>query len=901
MGVSDTLAELSTAEMGLSLEESKLRFQRVGPNVLPSAHVPGPLRLFLEQFASPLVYVLFAAAVAILYVGEVADGLIICAVLLFNALVGAIQEGRAQNTLQSLKKMVETRAAVIRDGALHSIPDSAVVPGDIVELSEGDTVPADARIIQAHQLLVDESPLTGESTPVEKTEDALSREVEVAERTNMVFKGTHVVGGGATCVAVATGASTIVGGIARRITSIVSDVPLKRQIRNMSRVIIAATFALSLVLFAAGSVRGIPAGEMLATVISLAVSLIPEGLPIVVTLVLATGAWRMSKRHALVKRLQAVEALSHASVLAVDKTGTLTKNEMVVQRVYAGGELYEVSGEGYEPTGEIHIGGETVEPLNHPGLVDAARLAAFCANAWATKDERGIWRVSGDPTEAALAVFARKIGFKREELDRESPEVADVLFNSKTRYHAVVRLIEDEPYLAVAGAPEVLLELSTHVLSGGESRTISPAAKEELAHVVNRMSAQGMRVIALAGRKKAKRTIEDGSVRNLTLVALIGMRDGLRLEVKDAVERAKEAGVRVVMITGDHALTAKAIATEAGIYENGDVVMSGSELDELSEAALKDRVGSVSVFSRVTPEHKLRVIEAYRANKRIIAMTGDGVNDAPSLVAADLGVAMGGIGTEVAKEASDIVLLDDNIGTIVSAIEEGRNIYRTIKKVVLYLFSTSLGEVFVITVALFSGMPLPLLPAQIIWLNLVTDGFLDVALAMEPKEKGLLRGALPRRDRHLFDAGMVGRSLAMALPMMAGTLFLFSVYYAGESAKAWTVSLTVLSAFQWFNAWNCRHPVASLFRTDPRTNLYLLGATAVVVGLQMFAVYAPLLQGILHTAPLALADWLVVLVVASTVVIVEEIRKGIVRGIDRASRISSPRLPKEGPVEEAVA
>jgi Ca2+-transporting ATPase len=472
-----------------------------------------------------------------------------------------------------------------------------------------------------------------------------------------------------------------------------------------------------------------------------------------------------------------------------------------------------------------------------------------------------------------MIVLGEKAGFNRGDLLRESPLVSEVPFDYKLRYHATVHRDGEKDFLVVIGAPEAVIPLCGEIRRGGNNHPISKKDEEELDAVVGNMSEEGLRVLAVAVRSGPPKDIKLGSIGGLSFVGFFGMKDALRSEVAAAMNQAKEAGIRVIMITGDYKITARTIAKEAGIYKAGDDVLTGGEIDELTDEALSLRLGRVSVFARVTPEHKLKIINAYKKRGEIIAMTGDGVNDAPSLVAADLGVAMGRTGTEVAKEASDIVLLDDNFGNIVSAIEEGRSIYKTIRKVILYLFSTSAGEVLTIAVALFLGYPLPLLAAQIIWLNFVTDGFLDVALAMDPKEKGLLSGEFKRSSKHLVDRLMAFRMVSMSLPMMIGTLALFSLYFHYDMTKAWTISLTTLAAFQWFNAWNCRSEKESIFTTNPFANKFLVGATIVVVSLQIFAVYNPFLQKILNTTPLEAYEWLLVVSVASSIIVVEEVRK----------------------------
>ncbi|HEY4522599.1 MAG TPA: HAD-IC family P-type ATPase [Candidatus Paceibacterota bacterium] len=866
---------LHARENGLSASEANRRLKEDGLNALPEAKPDGLWLIFLRQFQSPLIYILLAASGIVFLMGEVIDGSIILAILLFNAIVGTIQEGRAQNTLLALKKFVETTATVLRDGKEIVIPDRDVVRGDILVLQEGEKVPADSRIISLSGLKIDEASLTGESEPVSKIEEPINAgAISASEQRNMLFKGTNIVAGNGRAIVVAIGADTVIGKIAKEISVIDSEIPLKANIRHLSRAIIVVVAGISTLLFILGLSKGQDLVTIFTTVVSLSVSIIPEGLPIVITLVLATGVWRMSKRNALVKKLQAVEALGQAQVIAVDKTGTITKNELVIREVWTEGKVFKISGVGYEPKGSVEFNGLVVDAANHPELLLAGKMAAFCANAQVSYSEAGSrWRVTGDPTEAAIGIFGEKIGFKKDDLVRESPFIAEIPFDYKLKYHATSYKVDGKNLLVVEGAPEVVLALCTHMRRDGENHPLRKKDMEELETALAEMSERGLRVVAGAMRENISSNLAPDSVEGLTFVNLLGMQDILRPEVAGAMERATAAGIRVVMITGDHKLTAQAIAKEAGIWKEGNKVVSGAEVDEMSDAELAARLPDISVFARVTPEHKLRIIQAYKRRKEIVAMTGDGVNDAPPLVAADLGVAMGKIGTEVAKEAADIVLLDDNFGSIVSAIEEGRSIYKTIKKVILYLFSTSIGEVLVITVALLLGYPLPVLAAQIIWLNFVTDGFLDVALAMEPKEDGLLTGKFERPDKYIVDGLMVRRMAVMALPMMFGTLFLFQGYFENDLAKAWTISLTTLAVFQWFNAWNCRSESKSIFQMDFLSNKWLLGATAVVITLQLLAVYNPLLQSILRTVPLSLSEWLMIIPIAASIVVVEEVRK----------------------------
>ena len=839
-----------------------------------------------------MIYILLAAALVVLIMGQTNDGAIIVAVLFFNAIIGTIQEGRANKTLSALKRIVETTAAVVRDNKEILIPSQKVVPGDVILLQEGERIPADSRVLTSNDLALDEAALTGESFPVHKTEKS-SKEIRlpISDQKNMVFAGTHIISGNGKALVVGTGRQTALGSISEKISKLETEIPLKREVATLARAIILVVGLVSGLIFTFGIISGKPIREMFTTVVSLSVSVIPEGLPIVMTLVLATGVWRMSKKNALVKRLQAVEALGQARIIAVDKTGTLTKNEMLVERLFVNGKLFHITGSGYDPQGAILLeeksGNKSVVIPETPEVIVAAEAAALTSGARVYySDEEKKYMVSGDPTDAALLVLAEKAGLKRDELLRLHPKIQEIPFTFRNKYHAARYRMDGKELLIAVGAPEIILRKSKSIWRGNlelasngksslqmtKSETLEKKEKEYLEEKLSELSAQGFRVIAFAVHEFLTTRKKSDTLPPLTFVGFYCMRDSLRPEVSQALEQAKQAGIKVVMITGDHKITAEAIAKEVGILSPQDRTLTGEEMDSLNQIELKKALANTSVFARVTPEHKLRIIQAYRERNEIVAMTGDGVNDAPSLVAADLGVAMGKIGTEVAKEASDIVLLDDNFGSIISAIEEGRGIYKTIKKVILYLFSTSLGEIFTIAGALVLTLPLPILPAQIIWLNFVTDGFLDVALAMEPKEKNLLRGNFERPKKYLVDKLMAKRMIIMAIPMMIGALALFYLYQ-DNLLKAWTMSLTVLAVFQWFNAWNCRSESNSIFQMNPFSNLYLVAATITVIILQLAAVYHPFFQKILHTTPLVASDWIKIIIIASSIIAVEEIRK----------------------------
>ncbi|PJE58532.1 MAG: ATPase [Candidatus Portnoybacteria bacterium CG10_big_fil_rev_8_21_14_0_10_36_7] len=868
------LDNLQSDETGLNTQEANRRLRVYGKNKLQEAKAENSVIIFLRQFQSPLIYILFGAALILLALGESVDGIIIAAVLLFNAIIGSIQEGRAQNTLVALKKLTNTSATVLRDGTEINISANEIVPGDILIIQAGDKIPADARLIEAKNLQVDESSLSGESMPANKahaTDDANDNSLFPK---NIIFNGTLAVSGNGKAVIFATGTETQVGKIAKDIATIDTEIPLKASIRKLSQMIIYVVLFISLIIIAIGINLDLPIIEMFAVAVSLAVSIIPEGLPIVLTLVLTTGVWRMSKRNALVKKLQAVEALGQIKVIAVDKTGTLSRNEMMIQKVYINGKIFDVSGNGYEPIGQVKLNDNIIEPLNYPELLLAGKIAALGANARLVfSEQENKWTIGGNPTEAAILVLAQKIGFHKRQLEEETPVLDEIPFDFITSQHVLLHKSKNENLLTTIGVPEYIIENSAYYNFEDKHTHLSEKVKQKFREDLSRLTNQGFRVVAFAHKNISDNSIDATQVINLTFGGFFVMADALRPEAKESIKMAHTAGIEVIMITGDHRNTAIAVARELGIIDDDDLSMTGEDLDLLSETELINILGSIKVFARVNPDHKLRIINAYKKKGVTIAMTGDGVNDAPSLVAADLGVAMGKIGTEVAKEASDIILLDDNFQTIISAVEEGRSIYKTIQKVILYLFSTSLGETLTITGALFLRLPLPILAAQIIWLNFVTDGFLDVALAMEPKEKCLMSSHFRKPSRYLIDPLMLKRIITMSIPMAIGTLVLFSWYFNQDIAKAWTISLTTLATFQWFNAWNCIHETKSIFEHSIFSNLYLIGATIVVVLLQLLAIYTPFMQNILRTVPLNLTDWLYILPVSATIILLEELRK----------------------------
>lgn len=865
--------QLSTNKGGLSSAEAKRRLQRYGPNALPESRGDSLPTIFFRQFQSPLIYVLIISAIAIYALGEATDAAIILFVLIFNSIIGTIQEGRAQNTLQALNKLAKTTSTVIRDGEEQVLPDEELVPGDIILLNEGQRIPADARIIKANNLSIEEASLTGESVPIYKSvelpgQKSDSTRLTLGDQRTMVFRGTFIATGNGMAVVVTTGKETEIGKIAQSVQSISTDIPLKRAVERLTHQIIWVMAVISVAILSLGLVRGYDLREMFTTVVSLAVSAILEGLPIVLTLVLATGVWRMGRRNALVKKLNAVEALGQATIIAVDKTGTITRNQLMVSSVFLNGKEYQVTGAGYEPIGQIQLGEKIITAKQAIGeLLLTAHIAVANTTAQLFRAEKTqAWQVIGDPTEAALLVFGQKLGVTREQIDTP---IADLPFDYNRKYRATITRYEKRNLLSVTGAPEQVMALCT----------LSATEKETLNTTLTNLSRQGQRVVAFAYQYDITEIPQQPT--KLTFGGFFGMSDVLHSEISQTVALVNKAGISVVMITGDHKETAETIARQAGIFHDGDRLLTGNQIETLSLPDLANQLDGVRVFARVTPEHKQKIIEAYRLRGDVVAMTGDGVNDAPPLVAADLGLAMGISGTEVAKEAADIVLLDDNFKSIAAAVEEGRSIYRTIKKVIAYLFATSAGEILVVAVALALGLPMPVTAAQIIWLNLVTDGFLDVSLAMEPKDKNILSEKWSKEAKSLIDSIMLQRILLFAVVMAIGTLALLGSYEDYDTVRLGAIALTVMAAFQWFNAWNSRSARHSVFSQNPLANPYLIGATVIVVVLQMAALHLPFLQSILRTTPLTLNEWVICIAVASSALWVEELRKIAARLFNR--------------------
>jgi magnesium-transporting ATPase (P-type) len=869
-------------DAGLSDIEAQKRLAEHGANVLPVDKRRSWLQIFISQFQSPLIYILLIAAIIIFFVGdEPRDAFIIAGVLLFNAIIGAMQEGRTADIVQSLKQFIETTSVVIRNHRRKIVDDRMLVVGDLVILQEGEKVPADIRIIESHNLTIDQSVLTGESNPVSKNTDSIDTDVPLMERANMVYKGTYILSGFGKGIVTATGLHTEIGLIHHVIEEINTEVPLRKDVEHLTYVILLCVLGLCTGLFALGYCMGKPLNELMVMLTALFICIVPEGLPVVLTLVLVSGVYRMAKQFVLVKNMQAVETLGRTDVIVIDKTGTLTRNEMMVSHIYTNDKvLYHVSGQGYHVDGDITRDNHAIKPDEATNDLILLGQAGYLLNTAEINyhGELDLFSIKGDPTEAALYVFAQKLGIDDTKIGQYT-KVYEILFDSRNAYHASFYVKGAEAYIYMLGAPEVIF-VKTY-----DSST-------EIKDTLHRFLEKGLRMVACAVRilKESELPRPDSPVTawhalltQMHCVGIIGIQDAIRPDVKYVIAQARNAGLNLIMATGDHQKTALYVAQEVGIYTHGDKMLDGARMDQLTDEQLINESIDVTIYSRVSSFHKMRIIKALHARHMIVAMTGDGINDAPSLVAADLGIAMGRIGTEVAKKASDIILLNDSCISIIRAIEQGRHIFYTLKRVILYFFATNTGEIFIIFFALIveiitgRSLPLPLTAAQILWLNLVTDGFLNIALSMEPQEQGLLSHNWLVHKPRLVDAPLIGKMLLFAFPMGAISLYMFLRYYQIDVRYARTMTFVTMTMFQWFNAWNCRSDTKSLVQLGLGTNRWLLAATVLILILQMCILNIPWLQGIFNTVPLSGHDWLLIIAVSLPIIFLEEIRKWIVR------------------------
>jgi len=852
----------SSKENGLSEKEASERVKAFGFNELREEKKRTIYEIFISQFANFLIFVLIAAAVVSAFLGEWLDAMAIGAILLINALLGTIQEYRAEKAVEMLRKMTAPTALVIRDKKAQSAPARLLVPGDVILLEAGTIVPADCRVIESIMLETNEASLTGESSGVQKDADVvLPVGVQVPKRINMVFAGTSVIKGRGKGVVTATGMNTEFGKIASQVQTVVSEeTPLKEEVEKLGKQLAIVVLFACFVIFLFGLLRGLPPVDMFLTSVSLAVAAIPEGLPAVITIALALGVQRMSRRNAIVRKLLAVETLGSANVICTDKTGTITKNEMTVRKLFVAGKSVEVEGTGYSTTGRFLVGTKQIEVESIPSLNRLLRIAALCNNSDLVFAKDGSVSVVGDPTEAALLVLAEKGGVHRDELIDSAKFVREIPFDSERKMMTVVyRFVGDGDVALVKGAPEILLERCSHYIDGGKRKPLTEKARKDILAANSQMAGNALRVLGFAERSFTKLPQSPSEIeKDLTFIGLAGMIDAPREEVPDAIRLCKQAGIEVVMVTGDNEETARAIATEVGLLGPNDIVVTGSALDSMSDEELIKKVERIRVYARVLPEHKLRIVNAWKARGKIVAMTGDGVNDAPALKRADIGIAMGITGTDVTKEVSDVVLADDNFASIVGAIKEGRGIYDNIRKCVAYLLSGNIAEVLVILTTVLLGYPLPLTAIELLWINLITDGLPALALAADPIGSDVMERK-PRPRNESFWRGM--RLFLFDVPLLftASALLLFVLYLDFDGLmKAQAVTFTFLIFFEKFVAFGSRsldHPLG--WRV--LENRWLILTTLIALLLQIIILYTPFFSGLFKVAPLSLLDWVIIL------------------------------------------
>ncbi len=897
--LAETVAAVeSDSDHGLTEDDVRTRLARFGPNKLPEHERRSLLSVFVSQFKSPLIYLLFVAAGFAMALGHRSDAIVIFSVVLLNSLIGTFQEGRAERSLDALRKLATHKTRVVRGGQEAMVDAGDVVPGDVIMLEAGDAIPADARLLHGASLQIAEAALTGESVPVAKHLLPLAPDTMLADRRNMVYAGTHVTAGRARAVVVTTGLATEIGHIATLAgTATEPPTPLERRIAEFGRYIIIAAVVMFTTVMAIGLLRGVPFAQIVMIGISQLVGMIPEGLPVAMTVALAVGVQRMARRKAVVRRLAAVETLGSTTVICTDKTGTLTRNEMMVIAIaLPDGRELKVTGAGYDPDGAVLEDGRTIDPI--PADLRALfEAAVLCNDAQLVGPSDGSgprWKPIGDPTEVALVTLGIKAGIIPAELRARMRRRAEIPFDPAAKLMATQHDTPEGSYVIVKGAPEVMLELCHAARQGGRDVELDDVARAGLRATADGMAARALRVLAIGVVDRGQ---IDGSVGfeafrgRITLLGLLGQIDPPRPEVKDAVTQCRVAGIRPVMVTGDHKATGIAIARELGIARDGDAAIDGRELEQLTDAELGERIDSISVFARVHPAQKLRIVDAYQRRHEIVAMTGDGVNDAPALVKANVGVAMGITGTEVAKDSAKIVISDDNFATIVAAIEEGRVVYRNIKKVVLYLFTTSMAEVLVLLTALVLGYPPPLAAVQILWINLVTEGTVTVNLIMEPAEGDEMKQRPISSHEPLLTRSMLAR-LAFMTPAIAISTFGWLAYRLSSGVpfpQAQTETFTVLAVCQWFNVLNCRSERQSALSLSLLKNPWLIGGLVLSNLLHIAVVFWTPLANVFHTVPIDLREVLAIGAVASLVLWVEELRKLVVRRRDRRLALEAAR------------
>ncbi|MBA7560858.1 MAG: HAD-IC family P-type ATPase [Dehalococcoidia bacterium] len=885
----DALSALKSRRDGLAPPEAQKRLGRYGANELAEKKGVSPWTLFLQQFKSFLIIILLIAVVLSAVLGEVADAVIIGIIILFASGLGFFQEYRAERAMEALKRMAAPTASVRREGKEVEIPARELVPGDIIILRTGDKIAADARLIEAVNLKTGEAALTGESTPVEKEDSVIGGEAPVGDRCNMVYMGTAVIGGRGSAIITATGMATEFGQIASLLQEVKAErTPLEINLDRTGKWIAISALSLCFLLAGLGVLRGHELLEMLIWGIALAVAAVPEALPAVVAISLSLGVRRMAKRHALIRKLPAVETLGSTTFICSDKTGTLTQGKMTVRRIYADDSSIDISGVGYEPEGEFSVGGEPVGVESESALEKLLLIGALCNDTALTASGR-VWDVSGDPTEGSLLVTAAKAGLWPEELNRQFPRIGEIPFSSERKRMTTVHRTPEGSVAYSKGAPELVLGSCRYIYAEGRERELTDKDRESIIAVGRGMSDDALRVLGLAYKRLDDGEISEAIEQDMVFTGMVGMIDPPRPEAKKAIERCYQAGVKSVMITGDHKKTAVAIARELGLLKEG-LALTGVELDALSQAELEEMVERIEVYARVSPAHKLRVVEALTKRGHVVAMTGDGVNDAPALKKADIGIAMGITGTDVTTEAADMVLTDDNFASIVAAIEEGRGIFSNIKKYLMYLLSSNIGEILLMAGAILFGpllgLPagaIPLVAIQILWVNLATDGLPAIALSVDPPAPDLMKQKPRPRGQGVFTKEVVTLMVVGGVWSCLVNLgvFKWALDVGRGMLEAQALCFLTLVLIQFFKAYNFRSDKQSIFKIGFFKNKWLNIAIVWEIALLAVIVYTPALQPSFHTFSLGGFDWLLVVLLAATIFPVLELTKAFFRWRER--------------------
>ena len=865
MSIHDTLKKNSTRTYedhgGLSEKEARKKLLEHGPNILEEKKKISLVKLLLRQFTDVMVLVLLASTVISAFMGDVTEAVTIIAIVVINAILGFVQEFRTEKTMEALKSLAAPAAKVLRNGKMTSIPAEQIVPGDVVLLETGDRVPADATLLESMSLQADESLLTGESMPVEKKASAAGKALDCKDRRCQVYMGTVITGGRAKALVHATGMNTEMGGIADLIRNIEEEqTPLQKRLAHLGKLIVAGCLTICAIVAVTGILRGEDAFNMLLSGISLAVAAVPEGLPALVTISLALGVQRMLKRNALIRRLPAVETLGCACVVCSDKTGTLTQNKMTVRKIFTGDRMVEVRDDVQKPP--FLFKGCRVDSARDAILRQVLEIGALCNNASLSAGKTsGTWEFTGDPTEGALLVASAKAGLTSEVLASNYFRLDEVPFDSDRKCMSVVcDNHKGETFVFSKGAPDELLKKCSKIMGPKGVVPLTQELRLKFLRTNDAMAQDALRVIAVAYRRLNSRVWRHNELESdLIFAGLVGMLDPPREEAAEAVLKCRLAGIKPVMITGDHKLTAVAIAKELDIYRDGETVLTGNELDTMDERKLEQVADDVSVYARVSPKHKLMIVRALKNRGHIVAMTGDGVNDAPAVKEADIGVAMGLTGTDVTKEASSMILLDDNFATIIAAIEEGRVIYNNIRKFIRYMLACNIGEVLTMFLGMLAGLPIPLLPIQILWVNLVTDGLPAVALGFDPPERDVMKRRPRGPDESIFSNGLAGIIIFRGVLIGLTTLAVFAtmLYYTGDIAAARSGAFVTLVLTQLIHVFECKSETKTVFQINLLDNIYLVFSVLISLAMILGVVYIPALQSIFKTVPLGLNGWLI--------------------------------------------